>query len=274
VGESVTINFSNDVSKATGVFYVPVPLGTYGSVTAEILDGDQTIATRTWSGQTVKRKIPKRGTMDVDYVAEINGALYQSLQAAIDAAEGQVINVDHDLVLEEPVVLAPGMTATIDLNGNTISGTATSASASSLVSVRSGADLTIMDGTVIFAAATPDTQWGGEGQPPYPGYANNTIRNEGVLTLENVYLENKTMKGGASYVIDNYNGARLTINDGCTDIAPQFDSEKVSATLLCAEDSREFTTVKLDAHMQNMELVGVLKIKAYDKKYRFTIRVE
>ena len=24
------------------------------------------------------------------------------------------------------------------------------------------------------------------------------------------------MKGGASYVIDNYNGARLTINDGCT----------------------------------------------------------
>lgn len=217
VGESVTINFSNDVSKATGVFYVPVPLGTYGSVTAEILDGDQTIAARTWTGQTVKRKIPKRGTMDVDYVAEINGSLYQSLQAAIDdVAEGQVINVDHDLVLDEPVVLAPGMTATIDLNGNTISGTATSASASSLVSVRSGADLIIKDGTVIFAATTPDTQWGGEGQPPYPGYANNTIRNEGVLTLENVYLENKTMKGGASYVIDNYNGARLTINDGCT----------------------------------------------------------
>lgn len=45
-----------------------------------------------------------------------------------------------------------------------------------------------------------DTQWGGEGQPPYPGYANNTIRNEGVLTIENAYLENRTQKGGASYV--------------------------------------------------------------------------
>lgn len=215
-GQSVTINFSNDIAKATGVFYVPAPLGTYGYVKAEIRDGEQTIATRTWTDQIVKRKTPKRGTMDVDYVAEINGVVYQSLQSAVDMADGQVINVDHDIVLDAPVVLAQGETAVIDLNGNTISATATSASASSLFSVRSGADLTIKEGSVVFAATAPDTQWGGEGQPPYPGYANNTIRNEGNLTLENVYIENKTLKGGASYVIDNYNGARLTVNDGCT----------------------------------------------------------
>jgi hypothetical protein len=75
-------------------------------------------------------------------------------------------------------------------------------------------------------------------------------------------------------VASNIEPEAITINDGCTDVTPQFDSEKVSATLIRAEDSREFTTVKLDAHMQNMELVGVLKIKAYDKKYRFTIKVE
>jgi hypothetical protein len=80
--------------------------------------------------------------------------------------------------------------------------------------VKSGAELTIRNGSVIFAATTPDTQWGGEGQPPYPGYANNTIVNSGVLTLENVYLENMTQRGGASYVIDNYSGARLIINEG------------------------------------------------------------
>ena len=67
---------------------------------------------------------------------------------------------------------------------------------------------------MVFAATNPDTQWGGEGQPPYPGYANNTIRNEGVLTIENAHLENKTMKGGASYVIDNYIGAKLVVNEG------------------------------------------------------------
>ena len=77
-GKSVTINFSNDVSGTTGVFYVPAPLGTYGFVTVEIFDGEQNIATKTWTNQTVKRRIPKRGTVDVEYVAEINGALYQS----------------------------------------------------------------------------------------------------------------------------------------------------------------------------------------------------
>jgi hypothetical protein len=107
-------------------------------------------------------------------------------------------------------------TAVIDLNGNTISGIATSASSSNLITVKGGADLTLKNGRVIFAATTPDTQWGGEGQPPYPGYANNTIRNEGVLTLEGMYLENKTQRGGASYVIDNYNGAKLTVNEGTT----------------------------------------------------------
>lgn len=75
-------------------------------------------------------------------------------------------------------------------------------------------------------------------------------------------------------VASNIEPEEITINDGCTEVAPQFDAEMVSATLLRAEDSREFTTVKLDAHIQNMELVGVLKIKAYDKKYRFTIKVE
>ena len=215
-GESVTIYFSNDVSGTDGVFYIPAPLGTYEYVTAEVKVGEETIATKTWTNQTLKRKTPKRGTMDIEYTAEINGIIYQSLQSALDDADGKVITVDQNLELDTPVVLAQGKTVTLDLNGNTLSGTSTSASASNLISVRSGATLTIKNGTIISAATTPDTQWGGEGQPPYPGYANNTLRNEGVLTLENVYLENKTMKGGASYVIDNYSGAKLTINEGCT----------------------------------------------------------
>lgn len=213
-GNLVTINFSNATGGSKGVFYIPVPVGEYGEVTAEVKDGEKSLAVKTWTNLTVSRKTPKRGTMDVDYVAEINGSIYKGLQEALDDADGTVVNIVRDLVLDAPVTLPSGKTVVLDLNGNTISATCSSAAASNLFSVKKGADLTIKNGTVVFAATNPDTQWGGEGQPPYPGYANNTIRNEGVLTIENAHLENRTMRGGASYVIDNYNGARLTVNDG------------------------------------------------------------
>lgn len=213
-GNTITINFSNLIPKATGVFYVPVPLGTYGAITVEIKDGETLLAAKTWMDQTVSRRTPKRGTMKVDYVADIEGVVYQSLQDALDVADNQVITLDQDVVLDAPLVLAQGKTVVIDLGGNTLSGISTSASASNLISVKGGAELTLKNGSIISAATTPDTQWGGEGQPPYPGYANNTIRNEGILTLEDVYLENMTQKGGASYVIDNYSGAKLIVNEG------------------------------------------------------------
>lgn len=214
-GNVVTIAFANAVSGTDGVFYVPAPLVTYGSVKVDIMDGEELLATKTWTDQTVSRKTPKRGSVAVDYVAEINGTVFQSLQAAFDAAaDNETITLDQDLVLAAPVVVASGRTNVLDLNGKTLSATATSAATSYLISVSSGADLTIKNGTIVFAATTPDTEWGGEGQPEYPGYANNTITNRGELTIEGAYLENKTMKGGASYVIDNYNGAKLTIGEG------------------------------------------------------------
>lgn len=213
-GNAVTIDFSNDTAGSEGVFYIPAPVGTYGTITAEVRDGEVSLASMSWTDQTVSRKTPKRGSMSVDYVATVNGTIYKTFQEALDAADGQTITIVKDLVLDSPVVVAQGNTVALDLGGNTLSGVATSASASSLFTVKGGGDLTISNGTVSFAATTPDTQWGGEGQPPYPGYANNTIRNEGTLTIENATIENKTSKGGASYVIDNYSGAKLTVNEG------------------------------------------------------------
>lgn len=211
----VTINFANTVPGNKGAFYVPAPLGTYGSLTAEVRDGDVTLVSKTWSDQTVSRMTPKRGSVGIEYVAEIEGVIYQSLQAAVDdAADGQTVTVATDIDLAAPLVVATGKKVVLDLNGKTISDVATSASASYLLNVKSGADVTIKNGTLSFAATTPDTSWGGEGLPDYPGYANNTIRNEGTLTIDNAVLENRTMKGGASYVIDNYSGAKLTVNEG------------------------------------------------------------
>jgi len=213
-GNVVTVDFSNTVAGSQGTFYIPAPVGTYGTITAEVRDGETSLVSKTWTDQVVSRKTPKRGSMAVEYVATVNGTIFKTLQEALDAADGQTITIVKDLVLDSPVVVAQGNTVALDLGGNTLSGVATSAAASSLFTVKSGGDLTISNGTVSFAATTPDTQWGGEGQPPYPGYANNTIRNEGTLTIENAIVENKTSKGGASYVVDNYSGAKLTVNEG------------------------------------------------------------
>ena len=213
-GNSVTVNFSNTVPGNSGTFYIPAPLGTYDSISVEVKDGETSLLTRTWTDQTVSRKTPKRGSALIDYVAEVDGTIYLNLQEALDAADNQTVFMVRDVVQDTPLIAAQGKTAVLDLNGKTLSGTALTAATSSLITVRSGADLTLKNGNVVFAATTPDTHWGGDGQPPYPGYANNTVRNEGSLTVENAFLENKTQKGGASYVVDNYSGAKLVVNDG------------------------------------------------------------
>lgn len=213
-GNTVTINFSNTVPGDTGTFYVPAPLGTYGSITAELRDGEALLVSKTWTDQTVNRMTPKRGSLGLEYVAEIDGIPYKTLQAAIDAADNQTITVVRNIDLDAPLVVSQGKTVVLDLNGKTVSDVSTSASTSYLMAVKGGADITIKNGTLSFAATTPDTSWGEEGLPDYPGYANNTIRNEGTLTIENAVLENKTKKGGASYVVDNYAGAKLIVNEG------------------------------------------------------------
>lgn len=213
-GNAVTINFSNTTPGNSGTFYVPAPLGTYGSITAELRDGEALLVSKTWTDQTVSRMTPKRGNLGLEYVAEIDGTPYKTLQSAIDAADSQTITVVKDVDLDSPLVVAQGSKMTIDLNGKTVSDVSTSASTSYLMAVKGGADITIKNGTLSFAATTPDTSWGEEGLPDYPGYANNTIRNEGTLTIENAVLENKTKKGGASYVVDNYAGAKLIVNEG------------------------------------------------------------
>ena len=210
----VSIRFSNSIPGADGAFYIPAPLGVYGSIMAEVKDGDVTLISKTWTDQTVSRMSPKRGSISLEYVAEIDGTPYHTLQEALDAADNQIVTLVKDIDLDTPLTVVQGKTIVLDLNGRTVSDVSTSASTSYLLSVKNGADVTIRNGTLSFAATTPDISRGGEGLPDYPGYANNTIRNEGTLTVENAVLENKTKKGGASYVIDNYAGAKLTVNEG------------------------------------------------------------
>lgn len=138
----------------------------------------------------------------------------KSLAEQIAATTYGKVTLTEDVVLDAPLTIAAGQEITLDLNGYTLSYTSTVAATSYMIENKNKANLTIKNGTLVFAATTPDTGWGGEGQPDFPGYANNTIKNLGVLTIENATLENKTKRGGASYVIDNYAGSKLTVNEG------------------------------------------------------------
>ncbi|MBP3392536.1 MAG: hypothetical protein J6L76_07105 [Clostridia bacterium] len=146
-------------------------------------------------------------------------------------AEGGVISMVDDIMLADaPIVLAKD--TIIDLNGHTLAATSTSTTTSNLITVETGKTLALTNGTVTFEAENPDLDWGGEGQKPYPGYANNTISCKGKLIIDGATIVNTTPKGGASYAIDCYPGADLIINDGIID-----GGEKIAIRMFANSDT-------------------------------------
>lgn len=138
--------------------------------------------------------------------------------------DGKSAKLTANLALKDAKIDIPaGSDVTLDLNGYTISGQSTASTTSNLIQVKEGSTLTLKNGTVAFAATKPDVEWGGEGQPAFPGYANNTISLKGKLVIDGATVKNMTAPGGASYAIDCYPGADLIINsgtiDGCGKIA-------------------------------------------------------
>ena len=148
---------------------------------------------------------------DAEYPVIVNTAA--ELKEAL--VSGEDVKLDTDVTLnDEPIAIPANSEAVIDLNGNDLLGVATNSGTSNMIKVPSTSTLTLKNGTVSSVATKPDTEWGGEGQPAYPGYASNTIRCEGTLIIDGATVENKTGRGGASYAIDCYAGANLIINSG------------------------------------------------------------
>ncbi len=137
-----------------------------------------------------------------------------ALRKALAAGKNVILTKDVDLG-NTPVVVNNDML--IDLNGNTLSGTSTSSNTSYLIKVNSDKELTLTNGEVSFYATTPDTEWGGEGQPAFPGYANNAISCSGTLVVDGATIKNITAPGGASYAVDCYPGANLIVENGVID---------------------------------------------------------
>jgi len=139
----------------------------------------------------------------VSTAAELKDALAKGISSI--ALADDVVSKDTTLTV------ASGKEVEIDLNGKTLSGVNTANATTALI--KNSGNLTITgNGKISVLAENPDTDWNPEG---FPTYASNTIANSGNLTIEDgVTIENQTAKGGASYAIDNYAGATLTVNGG------------------------------------------------------------
>ena len=148
------------------------------------------------------------GTMYYIDVDETFASSAAELQNAL-AAGGEVVLASNISLKDAPIAIADD--TTIDLNGKTLSGVSTSSTTSNLIKVNKDSTLTLTNGTVKFEATNPDTDWGTEG---FPTYANNTISCSGELVIDGATIINNTPAGGASYAIDCYPGADLTVNSG------------------------------------------------------------
>lgn len=60
---SVTINFCNSTEDGTGVFYVPVPTGTYDEIIAIVMNGEEEVGIGIWNNQIVNQGSLKKATI-------------------------------------------------------------------------------------------------------------------------------------------------------------------------------------------------------------------
>lgn len=147
--------------------------------------------------------------VEVNYVAQIGDAKYESLADAIAAVptDGTVttITMIANEELTSGVTVAAGKNIVLELNGKTISGNSDAAATYAVITNRG--TLTIQDSTDVNAngqgtgkitalVTTPD-------QGEIPGYASNVITNNGVLTINSGLIENTTLNGYAAYTVDN-----------------------------------------------------------------------
>lgn len=63
------------------------------------------------------------------------------------------------------------------------------------------------------------------------------------------------------------------LNESCTRISPQYEGEKIKASISKAEGSSEYTTFSVVSKIIAPEIVGFLNIHARDKRYSFSFKV-
>ena len=191
----------------------------YGIYSYDSSTGVLTIVTKTFSPFAVNFSFPKD-----EGVARIGNVYYNSLEDAVAAVPTNgvqtVIFMLKDTSVVAGVTIDAGKNVALELNGKTISGNTDSSTTYALITNRG--TLTIQDltdtekngtgsGLLTTYISNPDHQ-------DVPGYASNTITNNGTLTVESGKIVNNGT-GYACYAIDNQTNGNsyipvLIINGG------------------------------------------------------------
>lgn len=116
-------------------------------------------------------------------------------------AGGEIILLE-DIVLTNAVSIQTGVSATLDLNGHTLTEENTEAKWSH--AIENKGELTIKNGVITYSSTQPDSSF---------GYGTNTIDNSGHLVIDGATIVNTT-SGGSSNAIDCAPGSTLVINSG------------------------------------------------------------
>lgn len=65
----------------------------------------------------------------------------------------------------------------------------------------------------------------------------------------------------------------LNMDAACNSLVQKIENEYVKAEINHAENSAEFSSFSVSANVLNLELKGAIRIKARDKKYKFSLRI-
>ena len=195
------------------------------AVDTSVADGDTfKLANKGYYRFVIQYSVPRTDVLDKIHVYDVVVTVFSApgAEPVATAAElktalssGKNVYLYDDVVVDEKISLPKGSDVTLDLGGNTLAGAFDNNGGSALID--NNGTLTVTNGKIVSLAQYPDVDWGEEG---FPTYATNTISNKGTLVLgKGAYIENQTNVGGASYAVDNYAGATLTVNDGATVVA-------------------------------------------------------
>ncbi|MBR6270630.1 MAG: hypothetical protein IKR26_00520 [Lachnospiraceae bacterium] len=161
----------------------------------------------------------------VSAVAQIGSEKYTTLAEAIAAVPTNgtetTITMIANEVLSSGVTIVAGQNIVLELNGKIVSESLSQSGTTALITNRG--TLTIQDNTDTDKDGTGTgkiTYFNGLPDPAaIPGYASNTIANNGTLTIESGLVENTTNGGYAAYTVDNLTNGGLytpvfTMNGG------------------------------------------------------------
>lgn len=148
---------------------------------------------------------------------DLDGDPYETLAEALEEAnkkpeEAHTIKLLKNINSKVSYTIDKEADIALDLNGFKLYHVSEYKGGSNFITNKGNLTIVGEGGSIVFMSKYPDIDWGTEG---YPGYACNTIRNEGTLYVNgDVVIENQTPRGGASYVVDNYSQSKLVVLKG------------------------------------------------------------